>query len=212
MKNKCKCGNYEKCVREIGATDSGKLYIIGGSKNHFKCGIVKNQIAKLNNIIKNKLTILVMLGTLAIGCSRKSAPTIIYQDKIVKSIDTVTIQSRVTDTIPCDDFEIFIENEVHDTVYLKVVDKVVSVKYVKTTDTVFRETIIVQPTPRKSVIKTDNSVKAKKNSIIGNDNTMTTKKNNWWWIFLAGMLTWFIIQNVLFKIAKRFIPILNFLP
>lgn len=156
--------------------------------------------------------ILVMLGTLAIGCSRKSAPTIIYQDKIVKSIDTVTIQSRVTDTIPCDDFEIFIENEVHDTVYLKVVDKVVSVKYVKTTDTVFRETIIVQPTPRKSVIKTDNSVKAKKNSIIGNDNVMTTKKNNWWWIFLAGMLTWFIIQNVLFRVLKTYFPFLKFLP
>lgn len=162
--------------------------------------------------MKNKLYILAVIGLMAIGCSRKSAPTIIYQDKIVKSIDTVTIQSRVTDTIPCDDFEIFIENEVHDTVYLKVLDKVVSVKYVKVRDTVFRETIIVQPTPRKSVIKTDNSVKAKKNSIIGNDNVMTTKKNNWWWIFLAGMLTWFIIQNVLFKIAKRFIPILNFLP
>ena len=159
-----------------------------------------------------KLIILVIFGHLAIGCSRKSAPTIIYQDKIVKSIDTVTIQSRVTDTIPCDDFEIFIENEVHDTVYLKVVDKVVSVKYVKTTDTVFRETIIVQPTPRKSVIKTDNSVKAKKNSIIGNDNTMTTKKNNWWWIFLAGMLTWFIIQNVLFRVLKTYFPFLKFLP
>ena len=162
--------------------------------------------------MKNKLTILVMLGTLAIGCSRKSAPTIIYQDKIVKSIDTVTIQSRVTDTIPCDDFEIFIENEVHDTVYLKVVDKVVSVKYVKTTDTVFRETIIVQPTPRKSVIKTDNSVTAKKGSIIGDGNTMTTKKNNWWWIFLAGMLTWFIIQNVLFRVLKTYFPFLKFLP
>ena len=159
-----------------------------------------------------KLIILVIFGHLAIGCSRKSAPTIIYQDKIVKSIDTVTIQSRVTDTIPCDDFEIFIENEVHDTVYLKVVDKVVSVKYVKTTDTVFRETIIVQPTPRKSVIKTDNSVKAKKNSIIGNDNVMTTKKNNWWWIFLAGMLTWFIIQNVLFRVLKTYFPFLKFLP
>jgi len=154
--------------------------------------------------MKNKLYILAVIGLMAIGCSRKSAPTIIYQDKIVKSIDTVRIQSRVTDTIPCDDFEIFIENEVHDTVYLKVVDKVVSVKYVKTTDTVFRETIIVQPTPRKSVIKTDNSVKAKKNSIIGNDNVMTTKKNNWWWIFLAGMLTWFIIQNVLFRVLKTY--------
>ena len=162
--------------------------------------------------MKNKLYILAVIVLMAIGCSRKSAPTIIYQDKIVNSVDTVTIQSRVTDTIPCDDFEIYIENEVHDTVYLKVVDRQVSIKYIKVRDTVFRETIIVQPTPRKSVIKTDNSVKAKKNSIIGNDNVMTTKKNNWWWIFLAGMLTWFIIQNVLFKIAKRFIPILNFLP
>ena len=156
--------------------------------------------------------ILVMLGTLAIGCSRKSAPTIIYQDKIVKSIDTVTIQSRVTDTIPCDDFEIYIENEVHDTVYLKVVDRQVSIKYIKVRDTVFRETIIVQPTPRKSVIKTDNSVTAKKGSIIGNDNTMTTKMNNWWWIFLAGMLTWFIIQNVLFRVLKTYFPFLKFLP
>jgi hypothetical protein len=162
--------------------------------------------------MKNKIYILAVIGLMAIGCSRKSAPTIIFQDKIVKSVDTVTIQSRVTDTIPCDDFEIFIENEVHDTVYLKVVDRQVSIKYIKVRDTVFRETIIVQPTPRKSVIKTDNSVTAKKGSIIGNDNTMTTKKNNWWWIFLAGMLTWFIIQNVVFKIAKRFIPILNFLP
>lgn len=162
--------------------------------------------------MKNKLYILAVIGLMAIGCSRKSAPTIIYQDKIVKSIDTVTIQSRVTDTIPCDDFEIYIENEVHDTVYLKVVDKVVSVKYVKVRDTVFRETIIVQPTPRKSVIKTDNSVTAKKGSIIGNDNTMTTKMNNWWWIFLAGMLTWFIIQNVLFRVLKTYFPFLKFLP
>jgi len=162
--------------------------------------------------MKNKIYILAVIGLMAIGCSRKSAPTIIYQDKIVKSIDTVTIQSRVTDTIPCDDFEIYIENEVHDTVYLKVVDKVVSVKYVKVRDTVFRETIIVQPTPRKSVIKTDNSVTAKKNSIIGHDNTMTTKKNNWWWIFLAGMLTWFIIQNVLFRLLNTYFPFLKFLP
>jgi len=158
------------------------------------------------------LIILVSIGFLAIGCSRKVAPTIIYQDKIVNSVDTVIIQSRATDTIPCDDFEIYIENEVHDTVYIKVVDKVVSVKYVKIRDTVYRETIIVQPTPRKSVIKTDNSVTAKKGSIIGNDNTMTTKNNNWWWIFLAGMLSWFIIQNVVFKVAKKYIPILNFLP
>ena len=162
--------------------------------------------------MKNKLYILAVIVLMAIGCSRKSAPTIIYQDKIVNSVDTVTIQSRVTDTIPCDDFEIYIENEVHDTVYLKVVDRQVSIKYIKVRDTVFRETIIVQPTPRKSVIKTDNSVTAKKGSIIGNDNVMTTKKNNWWWIFLAGMLTWFIIQNVLFRVLKTYVPIFKFLP
>ena len=158
------------------------------------------------------LIILVSIGFLAIGCSRKSAPTIIYQDKIVNSVDTVTIQSRVTDTIPCDDFEIYIENEVHDTVYVKVVDKVVSVKYVKIRDTVYRETIIVQPAPRKSVIKTDNSVTAKKGSIIGNDNVMTTKKNNWWWIFLCGMLVMFLIQNVGFRVLKTYFPFLKFLP
>jgi len=141
------------------------------------------------------------------SCNRKT-PQIIYQDKIVNSVDTVTLISKVTDTIPCDDFEIFIENEIHDTVYLKVVDRQVSVKYVKVRDTVFRETIVVQPAPRKI----DNRVIAKKGSIIGNDNTMTTKKNNWWWIFLAGMLTWFIIQNVLFRVLKTYIPVLKFLP
>lgn len=156
--------------------------------------------------MKNKIYILAVIGLMAIGCSRKSAPTIIYQDKIVKSIDTVTIQSRVTDTIPCDDFEIYIENEVHDTVYLKVVDKVVSVKYVKVRDTVFRETIIVQPTPRKSVIKTDNSVKAKKNSIIGNDNVMTTKKPDKFWlgVFCAFALLYGI--GIISKILNLYVP------
>ena len=156
--------------------------------------------------MKNKLYILAVIGLMAIGCSRKSAPTIIYQDKIVKSIDTVTIQSRVTDTIPCDDFEIYIENEVHDTVYLKVVDRQVSIKYIKVRDTVFRETIIVQPTPRKSVIKTDNSVKAKKNSIIGNDNVMTTKKPDKFWlgVFCAFALLYGI--GIISKILNLYVP------
>jgi len=161
--------------------------------------------------MKNKLTILVMLGTLAIGCSRKSAPTIIYQDKIVKSVDTVTIQSRVTDTIPCDDFEIYIENEVHDTVYLKVLDKVVSVKYVKTTDTVFRETIIVQPTPRKSVIKTDNSVKAKKGSIIGDGNVMTTKKPDKFWLGVLCATGFFYLLGFGLSVLQRYVPISVFI-
>lgn len=208
MKNKCKCGNYEKCVREVGATDSGKLYIIGGFKNHFKCGIVKNQIEKLNDIMKNKLYILAVIGLMAIGCSRKSAPTIIYQDKIVNSVDTVTIQSRVTDTIPCDDFEIYIENEVHDTVYLKVVDRQVSIKYIKVRDTVFRETIIVQPTPRKSVIKTDNSVKIKlkDGSVIGDGNKIdnSTINNFWKGFFCAFALLYGI--GIISKILNLYVP------
>lgn len=161
--------------------------------------------------MKNKLYILAVIVLMAIGCSRKSAPTIIYQDKIVNSVDTVTIQSRVTDTIPCDDFEIFIENEVHDTVYLKVVDKVVSVKYVKTTDTVFRETIIVQPTPRKSVIKTDNSVKAKKNSIIGNDNVMTTKKPDKFWLGVLCATGFFYLLGFGLSVLQRYVPISVFI-
>ena len=156
--------------------------------------------------MKNKLYILAVIGLMAIGCSRKSAPTIIYQDKIVNSVDTVTIQSRVTDTIPCDDFEIYIENEVHDTVYLKVVDRQVSIKYIKVRDTVFRETIIVQPTPRKSVIKTDNSVTAKKNSIIGNNNVMTTKKPDKFWlgVFCAFALLYGI--GIISKILNLYVP------
>ncbi len=163
--------------------------------------------------MKNKLTILVMLGTLAIGCSRKSAPTIIYQDKIVKSVDTIKVESKVTDTIPCDDFEIFIENEVHDTVYLKVVDRQVSIKYIKVRDTVYRETIIVQPTPRKSVIKTDNSVKIKlkDGSVIGDGNKIdnSTINNFWKGFFCAFALLYGI--GIIIKILSLYVPISSFI-
>ena len=40
----------------------------------------------------------------------------------------------------------------------------------------------------------------------------TTKKSNWWWIYLAGMLSWFIAQNLVFKSLKIYFPILKFLP
>lgn len=53
-------------------------------------------------------------------------------------------------------------------------------------------------------------VRANGGSAIGDGNTITTKKTNWWWIFLAGMLTWFIVQNVLWRVVKIYIPILNF--
>ena len=51
MENKkCKCGKYVECIRKIGATENGKLFIIGGAINHFKCGVVQEQIYKLNKI------------------------------------------------------------------------------------------------------------------------------------------------------------------
>jgi hypothetical protein len=40
----------------------------------------------------------------------------------------------------------------------------------------------------------------------------TTKKRSWWWIYLAGMLSWFIAQNLVFKSLKIYFPILKFLP
>lgn len=143
-----------------------------------------------------------------ISCSPKTS--VIYQEKTVTKSDTITVVSRVTDTIPCDDFEFSIEDKQKDTVYIKVVDKQISVKYIKKTDTIFKQPIIITPQPKK----VDNSVhiKAKNGSAIGDGNKITTKKNNWWWIFLAGALSWFIIQNIGFRILKSYFPFLKFLP
>lgn len=161
--------------------------------------------------INSKITLVVLGMSLLIGCNRKIAPTIIYQDKIVTKTDTVTVVSKQTDTIPCADFQTFIEGD-KDTVFVQVVKNVLTVKTVVKRDTVYRETIIVQPAPLRSVTKIDNSIrnKAKNGSAIGDGNTITTKKTNWWWIFLAGMLTMFIVQNVGWRFIKRYIPILNF--
>ena len=148
-----------------------------------------------------------MLGMI-IGCSRKAAPSISYIDKTTTVYDTITDYSfGGYDTIyshtPCDSFIRVIKN--NDTVYIKEVKVKVVTKYVNKRDTIYRTPIINNP---QANIKTV----AKKGSIIGNDNTMTTKKNNWWWIFLAGILTWFIIQNVLFRVLKTYFPFLRIFP
>lgn len=57
-----------------------------------------------------------------------------------------------------------------------------------------------------------------KNSTTGNNSPNsvksgnTTKKISWWWIFLSGGLTWFVLQNVVFKTLKIYLPFLKFLP
>lgn len=143
----------------------------------------------------------VFFSLILAACSSK-IPQVIYQDRIVTKYDTVVYYSVVNDSIPCDDFKREISTET-DTVYIEVVKNKLSVKTVLKRDTIIRTQIIT--VPKKSITKIDNRVTAKKSSIIGNDNTMTTKKNNWWWIFFAGMLTWFIIQNVIWKGIKRYI-------
>lgn len=163
-----------------------------------------------------KYLLFVILAISAISCSRRTSQ-VINQERIITRIDTVEVISVKTDTIPCADFDYSLLTEQHDTVYVKVVDKQISVKYLKRTDTVYKQTIIVQPAPLRSVVKTkiDNSVKtkAKNGSAIGDGNKITTKKElGWWWIFLAGILTWFIIQNVGFRILKTYFPFLKFLP
>ncbi len=52
MKMKCKCGKYDKCIREIYSTNEGKLYI--KTKEHFQCGIVQEQIEQGIKYIKIK--------------------------------------------------------------------------------------------------------------------------------------------------------------
>lgn len=92
-------------------------------------------------------------------------------------------------------------------------------------NTLLSKQIIMPKKVRKSaitVIQGDNNTptidqsqttqKVKDNSAIGNENqlTKTTKKNNWFWIFVAGALSWFVIQNILWRALKTYFPFLNF--
>jgi len=161
------------------------------------------------------IRIFIVLGIVLIlgGCGRKTTPSIIYQDVLKTNYDTiVSYVDGGTDTIysavPCDSFTMVIRKT--DTIYIRKIQRETQIKLVTKHDTLIRQPIIVRN--GKTVVKTDNSVTAKKGSIIGNDNTMTTKKNNWWWIFLAGMLVMFIIQNVGFRVLKTYFPFLKFLP
>lgn len=161
------------------------------------------------------IRIFIVLGIVLIlgGCGRKTTPSIIYQDVLKTNYDTiVSYVDGGTDTIysavPCDSFTMVIRKT--DTIYIRKIQRETQVKLVTKHDTIIRQPIIVRN--GKTVVKTDNSVTAKKGSIIGNDNTMTTKKNNWWWIFLCGILVMFLIQNLLFRMLKTYFPFLKFLP
>ncbi len=149
---------------------------------------------------------ILLISLLFIACNRNTAK-IIYETKTVRHVDTVTVKSY--DTVPCDDFETIVINNT-DTAYITVVNRQVEVKYVRTKDTVYLTPNIVQPQPRKQVTKIDNSNTAKKGGIIGDGNTQDNRRQlAWWWIFLAGGLSMFILQNVVWRTIKAYFPILN---
>lgn len=161
------------------------------------------------------LVIGIIIATVICLTSCHKPPQVIYQtqDRVVTSFDTITIKS--TDTVPCNDFEGVFFNGI-DTVYVEVEKQKLVVKTVVKRDTVFRTTTaqVITPQAKRQVTKIDNSTKIKK-STVGDGNTSksgnTTKKSNWFWIFLAGMLTMFIGQNVVWRFAKIHLPFLNFI-
>ncbi len=149
---------------------------------------------------------ILLISILFASCSRKQ---FVYETKTVRHVDTVTVKS--IDTVPCDDFETIVINNT-DTAYITVVNRQVEVKYIRTRDTVYLTPNIVQPQPRKQVFKIDNSNTAKKGGIIGDGNTQDNRRQlAWWWIFLAGGLSMFILQNVVWRTVKIYFPILNVL-
>ena len=149
---------------------------------------------------------ILLISILFASCSRKQ---FVYETKTVRHVDTVTVKS--IDTVPCEDFETIVINNT-DTAYITVVNRQVEVKYVRTKDTVYLTPNIVQPQPRKQVFKIDNSNTAKKGGIIGDGNTQDNRRQlAWWWILLAGGLSMFILQNVVWRTVKIYFPILNVL-
>lgn len=150
---------------------------------------------------------LCFLLLLLMGCGRKSIPSIIYQDRVVTSYDTIRVESKTTDTIPCDDFKYTFVDK--DTIYVEVIKNKLVVKTKVRRDTIFRTPVIIQPQSNVRIRKIDNSVNAKKGGIIGDGNTVTTKKTNWFWIFVAGFLTCLIVDKVILKTLKIYFPFLN---
>ena len=147
---------------------------------------------------------ILLISILFASCNRK---LFVYETKTVRHVDTVTVKS--IDTVPCEDFETIVINNT-DTAYITVVNRQVEVKYVRTKDTVYLTPNIVQPQPRKQVTKIDNSNTAKEGGIIGDGNTQDNRRQlAWWWILLAGGLSMFILQNVVWRTVKIYFPILN---
>lgn len=155
-----------------------------------------------------KIIVCAFIALTSISCTRR-IPQIITQEKTITHIDTVIVKSFKTDTIPCADFDYSMLNEFKDTVYVKVVDKQISVKYLKHSDTIYKETIIVQPAPLRQVTKIDNSIhnKAKSGSAIGDGNKIDNRKIDRFWLGVLITLGILYSLKIIFGFIKRYFPI-----
>lgn len=155
-----------------------------------------------------KILVCTIIAITAISCTRRM-PQIITQEKTVRHVDTIVVQSLKYDTIPCADFDYSMLNEFKDTVYVKVVDKQISVKYLKHSDTIYKETIIVQPAPLRQVTKIDNSIhnKAKKGSAIGDGNKIDNRKSNKFWLGVLVAFGTLYCLNITLELIKKYFPI-----
>lgn len=180
----------------------------------------------------SRIIIYSLLLTIFIGCHHKNKiqhSNIDYTDRVIykHTFDTIVLESGDT----CQQYMVSFNNLVRE--YQTILDLAVNLNdtinelYSEIKDLKIRPTqnIVLPKKARKAtinIIQGDNNTptidnskttqKVKDNSAIGNENqlTKTTKKNNWFWIFVAGALTWFVIQNVLWRVLKIYFPFLNF--
>lgn len=199
-----------------------------------------------------KYKLLVVLILASIGCSRKSAPTIILPTEnnpcdeaiqavldSVQSIEPVYIynvitESGVTDTIvridstSCQQIKLMAlnivakyniaikERDFYKALAQNQAKKIINNINSGNKNTQIGDANVQQIKPKATAVIGDGNVTSvkPKQSAIGDGNDLDNSKKGvgWWWIFLAGMLTWALIQNVLFRVLKTYIPVLKFLP
>lgn len=165
-------------------------------------------------------TLFIVVAILLVSCGRKQIPQTSFIDETKTKTDTIVSfidggTDTIYSTVPCDSFTMVIRKT--DTIYIRKIQKETTVKLVIQRDTVFRTPIVtsnIKINNKGGQIGTGNiSEKTKKgDNITGDGNTITKpikKGSSWIWIFIAGNCCWLIIQNVLYPMAKQFIPFAN---
>lgn len=197
------------------------------------------------------LFILVMLGIMTIGCSRKAVPAIpsgktpcdsLIQSLIdsIEDVEPVFITETIykdgepiidticiTDSSNCNYYKITAleiaakynsaikERDFYKAMANSQAKKIINNNYVnsKNKNTQIGDANVQQIKPKATAVVGDGNVitvKPKQSAVgDGNDLDNSKKGSNWFWIFVAGNLSWLIIQNLLYPILMRFIPFAN---